>query len=265
MRKSYSTVTREHVSKQISYDPNTGEFFAVARRGSVSPGDRIDTLGSIADVCGISTTYARLAWLLHTGEWPKGKVNRVDASIGFRFDNLVDTGVNGPVKKRKPKLTLERLREVLRYCPATGIFTWQKTMSSTAKEGSEAGCIGPGGYVVIRIDGMSHLAHRLAIMYIYGQMPEIIVDHKNGIRSDNRLENIRAADYCQNAQNKRKAISSNKASGLLGVYWSNQHERWGAKVNLKGRQYHAGFWDTPEEAHLAYIEKKRQMHEFGML
>lgn len=114
---------------------------------------------------------------------------------------------------------------------------------------------------MIRVDGRLYLAHRLAYLYIYGHFPRL-TDHKNGVKSDNRIENIRDADKSQNAQNTRKAWSHNKASGLLGVYWSAQRNAWGAKVNLNGKQHHAGFYETPEKAHEAYVLKKRQLHEF---
>lgn len=162
-------------------------------------------------------------------------------------------------------LTQKRLREVLKYCPATGLFSWLIDVSSTGRMGEVAGCKTRAGYIVIRIDGKLHLAHRLAYLYIYGVWPDRLVDHKNGVKSDNRLDNIRGASRSQNGQNTRSAWGHNKASGFLGVHWSEQCGAWRAKVNHQGRQYHAGTFDTPEEAHEAYVAKKRQLHEFCMI
>lgn len=166
------------------------------------------------------------------------------------------------MSKKNSTLTQERLREVLKYCFASGLFSWQYDVSSTARKGEIAGCATKAGYIVIRIDRRLYLAHRLVFLYIYGRRPEGLIDHKTGAKSDNRLDNIREANKSQNAQNAKAAWSHNKASGLLGVYWSEQNGKWGAKVNLDGRQYHAGFHETPEEAHAAYVAKKRQLHEF---
>lgn len=166
------------------------------------------------------------------------------------------------MSKTNSSLTQGRLREVLRYCWATGLFSWNFDVGSTGRHGEVAGCQTKAGYIVIRIDGKLHLAHRLAHLYIYGRWPERLVDHKNRVKSDNRLDNIRAATKSQNGQNASEAWGHNKASGLLGVYWSKAHDKWGAKVNLDGRQHHAGFHDTPEEAHQAYLAKKRELHPF---
>jgi hypothetical protein len=265
MRKHYSKVSAERLSRDISYDPILGEFRSVTRRGDVALGELFSTQCKIIDIAGINTTFGRIAWCLGTGAWPLGRVHLKDAAAGFILSNLIDTGVLGPVKKRLPVLTQDRLREVLRYCFASGLFAWNVNASSTGMAGTIAGCLGPGGYTTIRVDGRLYGAHRLAMFYIYGEWPTHMVDHKNHDRSDNRLDNLRQATPGENAQNKVRAIASNQATGLLGVHWSGQVERWGAKVNLDGKQYHAGFYDTPEEAHQAYIEKKRELHPFSML
>ena len=160
-------------------------------------------------------------------------------------------------------LTQERLREVLRYCPATGLFTWS-TPGKGRVVGKVAGCTSKVGYTVIRIDGRLYQAHRLAILYIYGRWPDHDVDHKNGERTDNRLENLRCATRGENLQNQRQAKPFNR-SGLIGATWSSQAGKWVSRIHVNGKQMHLGTFDSAEDAHAAYVEKKRQVHEFGLL
>lgn len=162
-------------------------------------------------------------------------------------------------------LTQKRLREVLKYCPATGLFSWLVDASSRARRGDVAGCAKGGGYVYITVDGVSYRAHRLAHFYIRGSWPCGDVDHKNGIKADNRLENIRIGSRSQNMQNEKKARRSNKSSGLLGAYWHAGAGRWMAQIVTNGKSKYIGLFDTADDAHAAYLKEKRRRHEFCMI
>lgn len=262
MSKRDSNVTSDRLAQVIHYDPMSGVFKTLVRRGPLAPGSVIPQDLEIFEVLGACMTLGRIAWILGTGERPKGYVKRKDKHLGFALENLIDLGTQVPKKKSRKVVTQERLRDVLRYCPATGHFSWLQPVSSQAVVGEIAGCIGPDGYCRIRLDGVLYGAHRLAFLYVYGRWPSHLVDHKNGVRSHNWLDNLRDATPSENGQNKRHAIASNRASGLLGVYWSSRIGKCGAKVNHKGRQHHCGFHETPDVAHQAYLKKKRELHEF---
>ena len=89
-------------------------------------------------------------------------------------------------------LTQARLKKLLSYNTDTGEFRWRVTRRGAARAGSVAGCVRHDGYVRIAIDGKRYLAHRLAWLYVHGELvPEL--DHANGVRSDNRLDNLRPA------------------------------------------------------------------------
>ena len=60
-----------------------------------------------------------------------------------------------------PKITKDRLCELLEIDVEKGIFIWKHTMGGKAKKGQEAGAIGKNGYLTIRIDQVDYLAHRL--------------------------------------------------------------------------------------------------------
>lgn len=156
----------------------------------------------------------------------------------------------------RPEITAERLREILEYNPKTGIFTW---LTSTRRRslGKVAGCQDSYGYVVIRINRSNHKAHRLAWLYLHGEWPEGQIDHINGVKSDNRIANLRCVTPLENSHNLFSAPRHSK-TGLLGV--SSKRGKWRAQIRVDGGKVHIGTFETPEEAHAAYLEAKRIHH-----
>jgi hypothetical protein len=162
---------------------------------------------------------------------------------------------------RKAALPAERLREVLDYNPETGEFVWRMSNGKRAVAGQPAGGISRNGYVRISID-TRHYAHRLAWFYVHGVWPKGQIDHINGIRDDNRIENLREATASQNGQNRR-AARADSHSGKIGVRLSPTSGRWGAEIVKDGEKCSLGYFDTPDAAHDAYLAAKRELHEFG--
>lgn len=156
------------------------------------------------------------------------------------------------------ELTADRVREMLTYDPDTGIIRWGVAPGNgSVKVGDIAGHPGPRGYLQIRLDGASRIAHRLAWAIATGSFPKGDVDHINGIKSDNRLCNLRDVQKRDNQQNRIRPQRNNK-SGFLGV--SKRGRRWRATIKIDGRCIQIGVFDTPEEAHSAYLKEKRQHH-----
>lgn len=153
----------------------------------------------------------------------------------------------------------ERLRELLHYDPATGVFTRLVRTSNRIKVGDVAGSANSEGYIRICVEGSEYYAHRLAWLYTTGLWPKEQIDHINGVRDDNKWSNLREATVAQNQQNLRKARNGNKC-GLLGV--SEHYGRWRAKIKVNGSQINIGTFDTPIDAHEAYIAYKYAIHPF---
>lgn len=97
-------------------------------------------------------------------------------------------------------------------------------------------------------------------LIVHGTLPEDEIDHVNGIKDDNRMENLRTVDHQTNMQNLRKALSTNKL-GLLGVQARCDGKKWCARIIANGAQHHLGSFDTPELAHEAYLAAKRRLHD----
>ena len=154
-------------------------------------------------------------------------------------------------------ITQDRLKELLSYDPLTGVFLWRVARKGIQK-GAIAGYIAADGYRRIRVDLVQYKAHRLARLYMKGAFPTRKTDHRNGIRHDNKWTNLRDANNFINSQNKRVAQSNNKA-GFLGV--SHKGNRFFARIGIDGKEIQLGAYDTPQEAHCAYLVAKRTFHE----
>ena len=149
----------------------------------------------------------------------------------------------------KPNLTQARVRELLAYDPATGLFTWKKTTTNRVRVGAIAGHLRFDGYIAIRIDRVAYLAHRIVFVYLYDRMPADEVDHINGKRTDNRQINIRECDRTTNMMNAAKG-SANK-SGVVGVCWNRAEERWQAQIKVNRVAIHLGLFDDFGDAVMA--------------
>jgi hypothetical protein len=155
-----------------------------------------------------------------------------------------------------------RLKELFQYDPNTGNFTWLHNAGKRVKAGQIAGCLHKNGYIQIGIDKKVHLAHRLVWLYVYGEYPKNQIDHRNGIRSDNRVANLRDATSAENCQNLLRARGS---SGLLGAHFQKTRNRWSSSIKLNGTKTHLGYFKTAEDAHVAYLNAKRALHPFNNL
>lgn len=159
-------------------------------------------------------------------------------------------------------ITQEELKNELLYDECTGVFTRnKKTRGKKSNVGNVAGCLDKDGYIRIKVLGKPYQAHRLAWLYIYGSFPEKYIDHINGQRNDNRISNLRDVDMATNIQNLKKSMSSNKTSGFLGVCFDKRRCLFTAQIQNRGKKIVIGYYQTAQEAHQAYLIKKREIHQ----
>jgi hypothetical protein len=163
---------------------------------------------------------------------------------------------------RQMGLTRERLLEVLDYDPTTGIFVWKARPDNkrwTAKNaGKVAGSPHNGGYIHIGIDGKKYLAHALAWLFVYGEPPNRFIDHKNLDKKDNRIDNLRLADFGENSANA--GIRSDNKSGYRGVSFWGKRQCWAVYINKAGRHHYVGSFKVKEDAALAYAEAAKKLY-----
>lgn len=145
-------------------------------------------------------------------------------------------------------ITQERLKELFVYDEETGDMV-RKT------SGKAAGCLNPLGYISIRVDGILYQAHRLVFLYLNGAFPRRETDHINGIRSDNRICNLREASRSQNAMNT--SLNCNNKSGIKGI--SKSRNGWRGSIDAGGIQYNKRFKNFQDA--VKWIDnKRRELH-----
>lgn len=155
-----------------------------------------------------------------------------------------------------------RLRELFLYDPATGAFVNRVARGSLARAGQVAGSKHCAGYLAIRIDGRAYLCHRLAWLYMHGEWPADQIDHINGVRTDNRIENLRECSNAENCQNVRAHRDS--TSSFTGVSWSgsSKSKPWVAQICVNKRQRFLGYYATESEAASVRAAAKSELHSF---
>lgn len=149
-------------------------------------------------------------------------------------------------------LTQERLMQKVHYDPISGIFTWKKGRGPV-KGGSVAGRPHFQGYVRISIDYKDYLAHRLAWLYVHGEWPSDEIDHANGNKTDNRIENLRQATRAENCRNVK--VHKRNRLGIKGVSERDDCvKRFSSQIRIDGKVRQLGRYETAEEAKAAYDE-----------
>lgn len=150
-------------------------------------------------------------------------------------------------------LTHERLTELLDYNPLTGDFTWKVFRNYNADVGSKAGWLDGKGYRRLTLDNKCYRCSRLAWFYMYAVWPKHTIDHKNRVRTDDRIDNLRSATHKEQVHNKNtkppKGVKKEKSG------------RWTARIRHFNKHIHLGTFDTFEQASKVYQDMKENLHK----
>ena len=167
------------------------------------------------------------------------------------------------------RVTPDMLRQLIRYEPDTGKMFWMprgpgwfscnEAMKSTMVAswnsrfaGSPAlHVLDTGGYFSGYLLGRKSRAHRVAYAIYHDKWPEGFIDHINGIRTDNRAQNLRAVSRTENAHNSRLAI--NNTSGRTGVAYRDDTNRWVASIDADRKRISLGSFSSRDDAVAARI------------
>lgn len=135
-----------------------------------------------------------------------------------------------------------------------------KTVNYKAKAGDFAGTVDKSiGYLKVNFDGKVRLVHRLIWALVYGDEPVGMIDHIDGNRANNRIENLRCCDNRTNMQNLKRA-RTDSATGVLGVSLCKQTGRYVGRIRSGSKYLSLGRFDTVEQASEAYLSNKRRLH-----
>lgn len=163
----------------------------------------------------------------------------------------------------------EYLRECLAYDKASGELTWlsrprehfatepASRIWNTKFAGSKALTATHGsGYRHGTINNRRYLAHRVIWSIVYGEWPTEDIDHINGNRADNRIENLRAVSRAENLRNMK--LYNNNTTGVMGVYWHKNTGKWRSLIKVNGKSIHLGLFESIEDAAAARAEAEKK-------
>ena len=153
-------------------------------------------------------------------------------------------------------LSSRYVKSLLTLEPETGHLLWRYTRGSKALCGQRAGWIDKDGYRRLRIDGQAYAAHRIVWLIVNGSFPNGEIDHINGVRDDNRIENLRVATRSQNQANRKK--NSRGSTGIKGVHFHRRHRKFQAHIGVDGKKIHLGMFATADEARLVYEDAAKK-------
>lgn len=131
-----------------------------------------------------------------------------------------------------PEITQEYLKSILRYDPESGLLFRKKDGSIAGGETKDKS----NTYIRLRIKGYKYRAHRLAFLYMTGEIPRSQIDHINGNGKDNRWDNLRIVDNIQNAKNQK--TPKNNSSGIMGVH--KHYDSWIASITADKKRIYLG-------------------------
>lgn len=154
--------------------------------------------------------------------------------------------------KKEP--TQDQLRELYDY-HESGCFVARRGRSHVKTGEKVIGYKLGKGYLAHRLNYTTFSMHRLIYIWHHGECPKYL-DHINGIRHDNRIENLRPATLHQNAWNQRKGRSN--TSGYKGVQWRSARNKWRALIVRNGRYKTLGHFNDPVKAAKAYDKAARE-------
>lgn len=132
-------------------------------------------------------------------------------------------------------ITQSELKELLQY--KDGNLYWKVKPSKKTIIGDKAGTKHCAGYIHITINKKKYLAHRLVFLMHHGFVPEFI-DHIDGNRANNNIENLRSVTKSQNNMNMKKPITNK--SGIKNVHWVSKSKKWAVQFKINQKVYFCG-------------------------
>lgn len=120
------------------------------------------------------------------------------------------------------------------------------------------------GYLMaaVKVDGKHYtvLVHRLIWMHVHGEWPNGEIDHINGVRDDNRLENLRVTDRRGNMQNQHGPKKNSRCSSV-GVSYRPKTGQYVARIQTVGGRLYLGCFRNELDASNAYQAAKKIYHQ----
>lgn len=140
-----------------------------------------------------------------------------------------------------------------RYAYYSGELFFKDDFHSKQRKGRRVGNLNNSGYLKVCLLKKNYLVHRLIFLMHYGYLPDL-VEHRDRNKTNNLVGNLRDGDKELNSWNR--GLQKNNTSGFRGVSWSKASNKWHAYIKIKGKRFHLGLFETPEEASSAYVQAR---------
>lgn len=147
------------------------------------------------------------------------------------------------------------LHELFEY--RDGNLYWKVNLGTRARIGNKVGSLDKAGYVQCKFNGKMQKVHRIIFLMNHGWLP-LQIDHIDLNKSNNKIENLRAATISQNQWNRK--IPLHNKSGIKGVSWCKREQKWRANIAFNKKYISLGYYKTLEEAAKKVQEKRAELH-----
>ena len=162
--------------------------------------------------------------------------------------------------RKYPKPAIEYLRLLYSYYPITGKFTWNSCGGRHSPD-ETVGVIQPNRqrgsvqrYLALRAGGCYVLAHTVAWLFVTGEWPKGVIDHRDGNSLNNIFENLRDVSNRENLQNTYR----HRNGKLVGCTYIKDRKVWKAQIYIDGKTRYIGSYLTELAAHHAYLRRLKQ-------
>lgn len=154
------------------------------------------------------------------------------------------------------QITQELVKELFEY--RDGDLYWKIRASQRVRAGDKAGKVEKRGYRAVSIKRKYYKVHRIIFLMFHGYLP-LLVDHIDGNKLNNDINNLRPATHAQNCQNAK--ISKTNTSGYKGVTWDKENKKWMVQIHANGKNKKIGRFDDLELAGLVAAEARNKYHK----
>lgn len=146
----------------------------------------------------------------------------------------------------KPLPSQQELHKFFKY--KEGCLYWKIKPRNSAKIGDKVGYLDSKGYVILKLNNLPYKMHRIIWVYHYDTISSNLqIDHIDGNKANNMIENLRLATNSQNNFNNKRAYGNSK-SNILGVHWCKTKRKWVSQICKNKKPIHLGYFVNQEDA-----------------